>query len=43
MSAVTPIGIQRIEKRLEAIIPHLDMTDCATRPQQLRTMSLTRP
>lgn len=39
---MTPIGIQRIEKRLELIVPHLDMADYATRPQQVRAASLSR-
>ena len=43
MSAgMTPIGIQRIERRLETIVPHLDMTDFTNRPTQLRVASLSR-
>lgn len=40
--AVTPLGIQRIERRLDAIIPSLDMDDYANRPQQVRVASLSR-
>lgn len=42
MSSITPIGILRIEKRLESFIPHLDMDDYAKRPEQLRSASLSR-
>lgn len=41
-SVVTPIGIQRIEKRLDTIIPFLDMDDFANRPSQRRSASLSR-
>jgi len=39
---MTPIGIQRIEKRLELLITHLDMDDYANRPTQARSASLSR-
>ncbi len=41
-TGVTPIGIQRIERRLDTIIPHLDMTDYENRPGQMRIASLSR-
>src|SRR3954447_17418290 len=41
-NGVIPIGIQRIEKRLDVIIPFLDMDDYKNRPTQLRQASLSR-
>ena len=42
-AVITPIGIQRIERRVDAIVPFLDMDDFANRQTQLRGASLDAP
>lgn len=39
---VTPLGVQRIENRIETIIQHIDMDDHRNRPKQFRQTGLSR-
>ncbi len=41
-TSLTPIGIKRIERRLDLIVPLLDMSDFENRPTQLRIAALSR-
>jgi hypothetical protein len=41
-SAVIPIGVQRIEKRLDLIVPLLDMSDYVNRQTQVRQAAISR-
>jgi hypothetical protein len=41
-TGMTPIGIQRIERRLDAIVPFLDMTDYANRQSQEPAAKMSR-